>query len=133
MKKGDSRLLKHPLVLELVNQKWEAYGSFLYLADFFCYVAFVALLNCYGMLLPKPNMFKSTKVTLPDDIVVDCSVLRPDVPFNAFEQYSSYHPYVNKVPLTLKDGNVTQCSIACAAPWSSYAGLQISLFIWKVA
>ena len=50
-------LLKHPLVLTLLDQKWRAYGKFWYYIDLFLYLIFLVIFNLYAIFLNPPVDF----------------------------------------------------------------------------
>ena len=101
MRTGDSRLLKHPLILELLNVKWDAYGRLLYFLDLSIYMIFVILLNIYALRLPAPSMFVFTRP--------ECPVLNPDI-----DTKSPHLKFYENFETTTEYG----CSIACAYPKS---------------
>ena len=109
---GDPRLLKHPLVLHLLNIKWKAYGRMLYFTDLIFYLLFTIMLNVYAFHLPPPSMFSF------DD--PECPKLRDDI-FTSQEAYKFYRPFQN---LTDKG-----CSVACAAEDPVYMVLSIILTV----
>ena len=51
----DVTLLRHPLVLKLIEEKWEAYGKYVYWADFILYVIFLIAFNVYAMMYTPPS------------------------------------------------------------------------------
>lgn len=75
MRSSDQKLLKHPLVLQLLEIKWKAYGLWLYFQDLFIYMLFLTVLCVYALSLPSPHAFM--KISNPN--VSNCWVLKPEV------------------------------------------------------
>lgn len=55
MQSKDTRLLKHPVVQMLLEQKLKKFGWFLYYINLLKYLLLVSLLMTLILLLPNPN------------------------------------------------------------------------------
>jgi len=48
------KLLRHPLVVSLLNHKWRSYGRWVYFINLFIYLCFMGFLNSYMLTVPPP-------------------------------------------------------------------------------
>jgi len=54
MKHGHSNLLKHPLVISLLEYKWTTFGQYIFFANFFFYLIFLSFLTAFGLVVLSP-------------------------------------------------------------------------------
>ena len=96
---NDITLLKHPLVLSLVNEKWNAYGKLFYYLDFLIYFCFMILLNLFCVVLTPPKYFFKNN---PDDIEyynyrkINCTEMSSPADYRAEYIESSGHMKFNR-------------------------------------
>ncbi|XP_076812155.1 uncharacterized protein LOC143459076 isoform X2 [Clavelina lepadiformis] len=65
-------LMRHPLVISLLNHKWRAYGRTVYYTNLLIYVIFMAVLNSYMLTVPPPFAINA------DESNDTCAVVRAE-------------------------------------------------------
>ena len=114
MKSNDQKLLKHPLVLQLLELKWKAYGLFVFFLDFIIYCLFLTLLCIYALSLPSSYSFD-----LKQNNVINssyCYVLKPEL-----QNSKGY--------IDFRINPATGCSRACASENSWNQVMKIMLTV----
>ena len=48
-------LMRHPLVISLLNDKWDQFGGYLYLANLLLFGLFVVFLTTFALTVPSPQ------------------------------------------------------------------------------
>nr|CAB3267274.1 transient receptor potential cation channel subfamily A member 1 homolog [Phallusia mammillata] len=57
------KLLRHPLVVSLLNHKWRAYGRAVYYLNLWLYLMFMGFFNLYMLTMPPPYSIDSSNMT----------------------------------------------------------------------
>ena len=53
-KHGCSNLMKHPLVISLLDYKWKKFGRYIFFGNMFVYLIFLAFLTAFGLVVLSP-------------------------------------------------------------------------------
>ena len=54
MKHGRSSLMKHPLVISLLDYKWNTFGRYIFFGNLFIYLIFLVFLTAFGLVVFSP-------------------------------------------------------------------------------
>ena len=54
MKQGNPDLLKHPLVISLLDYKWKKFGRFVFFLNLLIYIFFLVFLTAFGLTVLSP-------------------------------------------------------------------------------
>jgi len=72
----DTRLLRHPVVLMLLDKKLKQFGWLLYYLNLLMYLLLVSLLMAFIILLPNPNSIKCELLEKQISLTPLCFVFR---------------------------------------------------------
>ena len=53
-KHGCSNLMKHPLVISLLDYKWKKFGQYIFFGNLFIYLIFLVFLTAFGLVVLSP-------------------------------------------------------------------------------
>ena len=53
-KHGCSNLMKHPLVISLLDYKWKKFGRYIFFGNLFIYITFLVFLTAFGLVVLSP-------------------------------------------------------------------------------